>query len=163
MKADIYAYPPIEEWKWRSYDGKKIVNIDEFITEHIEDEFYIGTDSQVHGKTNTNFTTALIAYRRGTGGYIICYTQRTQDKGHMRPRLYSEAMRSLTAAYYLDTKIPQDIIINIHLDVNGNKEHKSNSCKEEIVGMIIGQGTRFRPHWKPDAWGSSKAADRKTK
>jgi hypothetical protein len=29
--------------------------------------------------------------------------------------------------------------------------------------MIMYQGTRFKPMWKPDAWGSSKAADRKTK
>jgi predicted RNase H-related nuclease YkuK (DUF458 family) len=49
------------------------------------------------------------------------------------------------------------------LDVNGSDKHKSNSCKEDIVGMIVGQGKRFLPHWKPDAWGSSKAADRKTK
>lgn len=162
MKVDIYAYPPIEDWKWKSYDGMKEVNVDKFIKEHIEDEFYIGTDSQVHGK-HTKFTTALIAYRRGTGGFIICYTQRTQEKGHMRPRLFSEAMRSLTAAYYLDTKIPPEVVINIHLDVNGSSDHKSNSCKEEIVGMIVGQGKRYRPHWKPDAWGSSSAADRKTK
>jgi predicted RNase H-related nuclease YkuK (DUF458 family) len=162
MKNDIYAYPIIEEWEWKTYDGKKTINIDSFIEDHIEDEFYIGTDSQVKGNY-TKFTTALIAYRRGTGGYIICFSQRTKDKGNMRPRLFSEAMRSLTAAYYLDLKIPKEAIINIHLDVNGNDNFKSHSCKEDIVGMIMYQGTRFKPMWKPDAWGSSKAADRKTK
>jgi len=163
MRGDIYAYPPIEDWKWRSYDGKKEVNIDDFIKDHIDDDFYIGTDSQVHGMSRTNFTTALIAYRRGTGGYIICFNQKTSDKGNMRPRLLSEAMRSLTAAYYLDSKIPKDAVITIHLDVNANTKFKSHSCKEELVGIIMSQGKRFRPVWKPDSWGSSKAADRRTK
>ena len=162
VKGDIYSFPCVEEWKWKTFDGLHNANIDKWIEDHIEDEFYIGTDSQTAKKTS-KFVTSLIAYRWGTGGCSINYIQKTQDMGNMRPRLISEAMRSLTLAYYLDTRIPSNKIINIHLDVNENEIHKSNRCKEQVVGMIMSQGVRFRPMWKPNSWASSSVADRKTK
>ena len=161
-KGDIYAFPMVDEWKWKSFDGTMNVSADDFIKEHIDDEFYIGTDSDVNGH-GAKFVTSLIAYRWGTGGCSISYIQKTPDMGNMRPRLLSEAIRSLHLAYYLDDRIPKDKIINIHLDVNANPEHKSNKCKEEAVGKFMTQGKRFRPMWKPDAWGASSVADRKTK
>lgn len=156
-KKDVYWYPPIEDWVWKSFDKSKIVSVNDFIEEHKNDDFYIGTDSNVKNK-HANFSTSLIAYRNGTGGFIIISGQRTPDKGAMRPRLLSEAMRSLQVAYFLDSKVPKETTIEIHLDVNGDPKWKSNMCKEELVGMILAQGTRFRPAWKPDAWGSNKAA-----
>ena len=163
MKKDIYYYPPIEEWKWASYDGSKKIDIDQFIADHLHDEWYIGTDSHAY-KTHgfSKFSTALIAYHRGRGGCMAFYNQRTGENGNIRPRLMSEAMRSLQLAYYLDTKIPKDAVITIHLDVNANIKYKSNQCKEELVGMIMAQGERFRPAWKPNAWGASTVADRRT-
>jgi uncharacterized protein len=156
-KKDIYWFPPVEEWVWKNFDRNKVVSVDKFIEDHRLDDFYIGTDSNIGGG-HANFNTSLIAYRNGTGGFIACYNQRTLDKGMMRPRLLSEAMRSLTLAYYLDTRIPKESVIEIHLDVNADPHYKSNMCKEELVGMILAQGERFRPMWKPEAWGANKVA-----
>ena len=35
MKKELYEYPPVEQWKWRSYDGKTEINVDDFIIELI--------------------------------------------------------------------------------------------------------------------------------
>jgi uncharacterized protein len=162
IKGDIYTFPPIEEWKWKTFDGLQNANVDNWIKDHINDDFYIGTDSQTEKKT-CKFVTSLIAYRWGTGGCSINYIQKTHDNGIMRTRLISEALRSLTLAYYLDARIPTDKLIYIHLDVNANPEHQSNTCKEQSVGMFMSNSRRFRPMWKPDAWGASSVADRRTK
>lgn len=161
IKQDIYAYPPVEEWKWRSCDGTTWVNVDEFINKHIEHEFYIGTDSHVYGKT-VKFSTALIAWNRGHGATMLDFTQKTPYGDSLRQRLLAEATRSLAMAYYLDTRIPADAIINIHLDVNPSVKYESGAWKEQLVGMIVAQGTRFRAACKPDAWAAMSAADYKT-
>lgn len=169
MKKELYEYPPVEQWKWRSYDGTKSINIDEFIASHQDCNFYIGTDSDPVGN-HTNFATCLIARLEvdghGKGGYIIVSKQRTAEKDAkklMRPRLISEAMRSLSLAYYLDTRIPPDDVIHIHLDVNPCIDFKSNQCYDQMVGMIMSQGIRFKPVCKPNSWAATKVADRKTK
>lgn len=162
MRKDLYEYPEVEKWKWVSLEGK-IIDVNQFIQEHLNDDWYIGTDSHAYKtKGFAKFSTALIAYHKGRGGNLAFYNQKTGEMGNIRPRLISEAIRSLQLAYFLDSKIPKDAIINIHLDVNGNEKFKSHQCKEEIVGMIMAQGKRFRPMWKPDAWGSSTVADRRT-
>jgi len=70
-------YKPFAEWKWRSYDGKKRVEIDDFVINHKEDMFFIGTDSQTYpSKKTTIFTTALIAYKMHKGGSIIIHKDR---------------------------------------------------------------------------------------
>lgn len=162
MRGDIYAYPEVEKWEWVSLEGKHI-NIDQFVQEHLHDDWYIGTDSHAYKtKGFCKFSTALIAYRRGRGGNLAFFNQKTGENGNIRPRLISEAMRSLQLAYYLDERIPKDAVITIHLDVNANIKYKSHQCKEELVGMIMAQGTRFRPMWKPNAWGASTVADKRT-
>lgn len=160
-KKDIYWFPPVLEWEWKNFDRTKIVSIDQFIKDHQDDEFYIGTDSKPSGRY-CQFSTSMIAYRNGTGGYISVSAQKTPDRGNMRPRLLSEAMRSLSVAYFLDGKIPKETPIQIHIDVNSDPNARSHMCKEELVGMILAQGTRFVPQWKPDAWGSTKVAHRGT-
>jgi len=70
-------------------------------------------------------------------------------------------MRSLEVAWYLDTKVKERNIIEIHLDVNSNLKWKSAQYKEELVGLIVSQG--FPAIVKPNAFGASKCADRKCK
>ena len=79
----------------------------------------------------------------------------------LRQRLLLEAMRSLEVAWYLDGVIADKNIIEVHLDVNPNIKWRSSQYKEELVGLIVGQG--FTAVIKPNAFGASKVADKKCK
>jgi predicted RNase H-related nuclease YkuK (DUF458 family) len=49
--------------------------------------------------------------------------------------------------------------IEIHLDINPEKEHKSSAIVKEAIGYI--QGTcQVTPRIKPEAWCASTIADR---
>lgn len=158
FKKDIWGYPPFVEWVWKSYDNTKVVNIDDFINLHKDAQFYIGTDSQTKEK-KCIMTTALIAYHLGKGGSIIIHNQRVPHFQALRQKLLAEAMRSLETAWYVDPKISDQIPLVIHLDVNSNLKWKSGQYRDELVGMIVGNG--FNCKAKPEAWGASKVSDRK--
>jgi len=79
----------------------------------------------------------------------------------LRQRLVMEAMRSLEVAWYIDPMITSKSIVEIHLDVNPNIKFRSGKYKEELVGMIVGNG--FLCKVKPNAVAASKCADRKCK
>lgn len=162
IKKDGRSYAPFAEWVWRSFDGKKKVDIDEFISAHKEDFFMIGTDSQNYSKNSVcKFTSALIAYRMGRGGSVIISTDKMpfMDKTRLRQRLLLEAMRSLEVAWYLDSKVNDKSIIQVHLDVNPNLKWRSSQYKEELVGLISSQG--FKYAIKPDSFAASGVADKR--
>lgn len=164
MKEYRREYAPFDEWVWKSYDGRKKVNIDEFIENHKNEVFIIGTDSQPHSKRQIcTFASVLVAYEWGRGGAIIIHRDKTpfMDKSRLRQRLLLEAMRSLEVAWYLDSKINDKSIISVHLDVNPNLKWMSSKYKEELVTLVASQG--FKYVIKPDAFGASKVADRKCK
>ena len=152
------SYKPFDEWKWRSYDGKRRVKVEEFVESHKDDFFFIGTDSQNYSKKQqTIFTTALIAYKFRHGGSIVIHRDRGRFIDALRQRLLMEAMYSLEVAWFLDSKIPKESIIGIHLDVNRNLKFKSAQYKDELVGLIVAQG--YNALIKPDAWAASSVAD----
>ena len=162
MKENKRGYAPFAEWVWKDFDGKKRVSFDDFVTNHPDCFFFIGTDSQNHNKKmQCVFTSVLIAYKMGRGGAVIMHRDRVPIMNALRQRLLMEAMRSLEVAWYLNNEITDKNIIEIHLDVNSNLKWKSAKYKEELVGLIVGQG--FNVRIKPDAFGASKCADRKCK
>jgi predicted RNase H-related nuclease YkuK (DUF458 family) len=160
MNSKKQEYEPFENWKWKTYTGKKY-DIDEFIKENNSSKFFIGTDSQNYSKKNGRcvFTTVLIAYEKGRGGKVLTHTDTKPFMSHLRQRLLIEAMRSLECAWYLSSKLPEDNVLTIHLDVNENLRYKSSKYKDELVGMVMGQG--FNAVWKPNSWASSSVADSK--
>ena len=159
-KTKGYNYPEFSEWKWRSYDGKRSVDIERFIADHKEDFFFIGTDSQNYSKKRIcAFTTVLIAYKLHKGGAVITHKDTGPYMENLRQRVLMEAMRSLELGWYLSTQVPQSSIIGIHLDVNSNLRYKSSKYKNELVGLVAAQG--FEALVKPDAWAASTVADAK--
>lgn len=153
-------WPPFSEWKWRSYDGRKSRDIDEFISEHRGDNFFIGTDSQNYSKKNEcAFMTVLIAYKLHKGGAVITHKHKVSFMDSLRQRLLMEAMLSLEVGWYLDQKVPKENILGIHLDVNRNLKFKSAKYKDELVGLVAAQG--FNALVKPDSWAASGVADKK--
>jgi predicted RNase H-related nuclease YkuK (DUF458 family) len=135
MNSKKQEYEPFENWKWKTYTGKKY-DIDEFIKENNS-----------------------IAYEKGRGGKVLTHTDTKPFMSHLRQRLLIEAMRSLECAWYLSSKLPEDNVLTIHLDVNENLRYKSSKYKDELVGMVMGQG--FNAVWKPNSWASSSVADSK--
>ena len=161
MQHKDYNYKPIEEWKWRSYDGKSVVSISEFIEEHRGDMFFIGTDSKNYSKRHICvFITALIAYKFHHGGSIIMHRDKVPFMNHLRQRLLMEAMRSLETAWFVDGKISDKSFIGVHLDVNPSLKFQSGQYKEELVGLIISQGFT-NCTIKPNAFAATFAADKK--
>lgn len=160
VKKDQWSYAPFKEWIWKSYDNSTVVSIDDFIRQHVDGEFIIGTDSQTE-KGKCALTTAFIAYHWGRGGSVIIHTQKVPEFQSLRQKLIAEAMRSLETAWYVDPKIPEESTIVIHVDVNPNVKWMSGQYRDELVGMIMAQG--FHPAIKPDSWGSSKVADKRCK
>jgi predicted RNase H-related nuclease YkuK (DUF458 family) len=157
-------YRPFSEWKWRNYDGDKVITIQDFIDSHKGCEFYIGTDSQNHAKSAKRcciFTTVLVAYQRGRGGAILMHTDKAEFIDSLRQRLLIETMRSVETAWFVNDKIPASDLISIHLDVNENIKWESTKYKEELVGLVVAQG--FKCTVKPDSWASTHCADKKTK
>lgn len=160
MKVQNRGYKPFSEWGWRNYDGDVSVEVDDFLAAHQEDFFMIGTDSQNYSnKRMCIFTTVLIAYKMGKGGAVILHKDKIPFVESLRQRLLMEAMRSLEVAWYIDSKVPSKNIIEIHLDVNANLKYKSAKYKDELIGLVAGQG--YSVLIKPNAWAASKSADRK--
>ena len=153
------AYKPIAEWKWTNYEGKRhFESLDQFVLENKDNYFFIGSDSQNYKKSRQCvFTTVVIAYTRGRGGRVALHKNKIGYMDNLRQRLLMEAMRSLEVAWYMDKLIPRESIIGIHLDVNQNLKFKSGKYKDELIGLIVGQG--FKALVKPDSWAASTVAD----
>ena len=155
-----YDYDPFDQWIWRDYDGKNKVDPKEFVESNKEKYIFIGTDSQRYSKKRlTTFTTVIIAYQMGKGGVVIMSRDKVTFMESLRQRLLMEAMRSLEAAWFVDSFISSENVITVHLDVNQDSRWESNKYKDELVGLVAGQG--FRAICKPDSWAASKVADRK--
>ena len=153
-------WPPFNEWKWRSFDGKKSRDINQFIEEHKNDSFFIGTDSQNYSKNNKcAFMTVLIAYKMHRGGAVITHKHKVPFMDSLRQRLLMEAMLSLELGWFLDRKVSKEKIIGIHLDVNRNLKFKSGQYKDELIGLVAAQG--FNALCKPDSWAASGVADKR--
>ena len=146
----------------------KFKNIKDKILKFIEDSpeekyrLVIGTDSQPKNGKGTDFVTAIIIHRVGSGG--IYFWRRSIDSSQMvlRNRIYKEAFMSLdTAQDFLSISGNDGISkydIEIHVDIGSYG--KTKDMISEIVGMIRGSG--FNVKTKPESYGASKVADRHT-
>jgi predicted RNase H-related nuclease YkuK (DUF458 family) len=175
--SNQHKYPEFKEWVWKSFsDHKKILNLEDFIIINYNKGriFHVGTDSQVYGK-KTVFATALVAHNRTQGGEIAIHKYKDlMPYPALRPRLIMEAMITLEVSWYLDQILPANGKIRLHIDVNNELQFKSGQYKEELVGMIMGQGyisyRDVKDHdnhprivfWKPDSWAAQSVADRVT-
>lgn len=176
LDKDPYVYEPLEKWVWKKYETNETLDIDEFIVRNKDCMFFIGTDSQNYPKSRKCvFTTVLIAYRMGRGGCIA----RHIDKRPLIPvealsaRLTVETQRSIEICRYLEDKLLElsfidgldednlytKNIVGISIDVNSDSKYKSGRYKDMLVGMVVAYG--FECFIKPDAWASSKVADKK--
>lgn len=174
-----YTYPDFKTWDWKSFsDLRKKIELIDFININYEKgrAFHVGTDSKVR-KNKTIFATALIAHSPKEGGVIAIHKAKEDSQPSLRLRLLMEAMRTIEVAFYLDTVLPMDAKIRLHVDVNNDVKFKSGRYREELVGMIMGQGyVSYREvraedqnnhnkivFWKPDSWAAQSVADKMTR
>ena len=157
--ATDFDFNHIAERNWRSYDGDPI-DIESFIKTYGRERLiFIGTDSQNYTCGQyTKFSTTIIMYDLGHGGIWTMATEKFRYIENLRERLLRETWVSVETALYVNNVIPSADIITIHVDVNADMRFKSGKYRDELVGMVAAQG--FDVAVKPDAWASSKVADK---
>ena len=164
MKNNYDSFP---SWKWKTFNDGTLIDPEDFIKDHMDYMFFVGTDSQNYkrrGSKHTCFTSAIVAYKMGTGGLSIIHDDKTDFIESLRQRLLMEAMRSLECAWFMDQTLSEKNAITIarpqiHLDVNTDHKHDSSRYRQELVGLITAQG--FEAVCKPYAWAASCLADRR--
>ena len=149
---------------------RKELNIDEvkaFINEQTpETKVHLGGDSerlQIDGVWYADYINVVVVHKNGKNGCrvfggIVRERDYDQQKDKPRMRLMNEVMK--TAQLYVDlADVLEDREVEIHLDINPNKEHGSSCVINEAVGYIRGM-CNIVPLVKPNAWAASYCADR---
>ena len=113
-----------------------------------------------------SYTTAIVIHIDGQHGGKLFYENstepdRTLDRKKPSMRLMTEVYKVselyLNMIDNVDSCIDKDI--ELHLDLNKNKNAKSSKIINEAIGYI--KGTCFiEPVLKPDSWCASTVADR---
>lgn len=122
----------------------------------------IGTDSLPSSSDGTDFITAIVVRRIGTGG--IYFWRKTSDDRQLvlRSRMYQEATLSLVCGQEVMDVFKKNGLakydVEIHVDIGKNGDTRDMIA--EIVGMIRGSG--FAVKIKPDSFAASHVADRHT-
>lgn len=125
-------------------------------------DIIVGTDSQKKQKNITDFVTAIVVHRIGSGGIYFWNTHADSRKRALKERIFEEATLSLMTAQKLVDLFKSNgnakIDVQIHVDV-GTKG-PTRTMIQEVVGMIRGSG--FVVKTKPDSFGATSVADRHT-
>ena len=132
-------------------------------------KIYLGCDSRVFlnekKERMVSYTTAIVIHIDGCRGGKLFHTkdiERDYSPSRKKPsvRLMSEVYK--VSGVYLDlidqvdSAIDKDI--EIHLDINVAKEHKSSAVVAEALGYIQGV-CQSNAKVKPEAWAASTVAD----
>lgn len=134
-------------------------------------KLYLGCDSIAYkaGKNSdgspiwfAKFATVLIVHINGRNGCKIFRHidhERVYDNKKNRPadRLMKEVYRT-SALYTQLIGLIDEFDIEIHLDINPDKEHGSSCVVSQATGYILGT-TGIEPKLKPEAFAASFGAD----
>jgi len=145
---------------WKDHN-KKSVDLAEFLAKYKGENRrpYIGTDSQTTGN-KTRYTTVFVYHDVGYGGTYIERTLKEDAPKSLYQQLLKETWFSITAALEV-MEIDPDIkpeLLEVHIDVNNEPEHKSSRYRGELMGMVLAQG--FKCESKPNSWAATTIADK---
>ena len=132
---------------------------------------YIGSDSVVSKRFNiksqryenwAKFAVVLVVHidnSRGCKIFSYIENERVYDSDVTKPRqrLLTEAYKSVDC-YMALVDILEHRDVEIHLDVNPDPCHASNSIAKQAIGYVKGV-TNLSPLIKPDSWAGSNSAD----
>lgn len=117
---------------------------------------YVGVDSQQHGQY-THFGLAVVIHIESSkGGKMFVEISKAERMASMRERLMKEVELAVDGAFQVIDVIDKRGFV-VHLDINPDPAHKSNSICKEAIGYVTGQG--FECALKPYSWCASHAAD----
>lgn len=148
---------------------KKTIHIEEvkdFINScSDETKVYLGTDSQRFRKDGlwyAEYATVVVVHIDGCRGCRIfgeVDIERDFDSKKDRPttRLLTEVQK-VSEMFQKLKDVLADKYVEVHIDINGKKEHNSNLVLQQAVGYVTGM-TNIKPKFKPDAWAATHAAD----
>jgi predicted RNase H-related nuclease YkuK (DUF458 family) len=143
----------------KSVSYRDIINL---VKENYNYEVFVGSDSQVHRKIKkVVYVTCIVLYQKGKGGRVFVARERERYADSLRQRLMNETYRSLQVAFDLNDLLPDNVELVIHIDVNKKRKYKSSKYRQELVGMVTGQG--FECRVKPYAWAAQGVADKFSK
>ncbi len=153
--------------KWTRLNGqaikKPIVTAVEDVLMHEKQlgnklKVYIGTDSQVYGRT-VNFATVIVFLREKKGGFMFVSKDKLVREMGLKERMILEVSRSIEVAYSLcDILDKHHIGLEVHADINTDPNFESNVALREAMGYIMAMGFEFKA--KPNAFASSSCADK---
>ena len=136
-----------------------------------DSKIYVGCDSEVvkikrKKLTKVRYSIVVVVHISGSSGAKIFGTFEVddidgeKDRWKMKPqyRLMNEVYK-VTALYHKMAEALPGKDIEIHLDLNPNKEHLSNKVVQQAIGYVKGT-TQQDALLKPDAWAASAAADK---
>lgn len=121
---------------------------------------YVGCDSRrfrAQGRWFATYTTVVVIHIDQSRGCMI-YGKRDllPDFGKVKERMMNEVMFAVDVAYKIADSVGERRF-EVHLDVNPDPKHKSNTAVKEALGYVQGMG--FTPRIKPEAPIASTAAD----
>lgn len=131
-------------------------------------KIYLGCDSEIRKNPKTDelfisYSTVVVLHIDGHKGceiYGKVETDNNLDYNLDKPilRLMGEVYR-VTELYMELQDVLKDRDVQIHLDINPNENAGSNIAYQQAVGYVKGV-CKITPVVKPDAFASSKCADR---
>jgi len=130
---------------------------------------YVGCDSRVYYNSQRirmiTYTTAIVVHIDGQHGGKLFYENATEvdknvDRKKPNLRLMTEVYKVselyLNLINHVDNCLDKDI--EIHIDINPQKEYKSSAIITEALGYIRGV-CQVDAKVKPEAWAASTVAD----
>ena len=122
-------------------------------------EIHVGCDSHFVGNV-CKFAIVVAMYEKGRGGtYFFARAKRDRSLfSNMKIRLLKEAELAIRLAELLSSLDKTDRNeISVHLDINPNKQFKSNVVFTSATSWVKSLG--YQCIVKPDSWASSWLAD----
>lgn len=131
-----------------------------------ETKIYFGCDSskfKKNGVVMVEYATVVVVHINGKNGckvFVEMSYEQDFDHDASKPfqRMFKEAEK-VTEMYLRFKDVFDGYEMAIHLDVNTKKTAGSNIAMDAAKGYVRGV-TQVEPQLKPEAWGSSYAADR---
>lgn len=131
-----------------------------------ETKVYFGCDSSRYKKGGAwwaEYSSVVVIHINGKNGckvFAEVSHERDYDGNASKPfnRMFTEAQK-VSELYNRFKDLFEDYEVAIHLDINSKKTAGSNVAMEAAKGYVRGL-TQIDPQLKPEAWGSSYAADR---
>ena len=153
---------------FKKFGGEIIPDLGEYVRDYISKypdvKVFVGCDSEQY-RNHTQYAVVVVLYHEKNGGHYIFYREKVKKIKDLFARLWREVEQVLAVGEYLEKELegfykrenPLEKLVELHIDLNPNPMHKSNSVFSVGVGTLKGHG--FRVKTKPHAWAASCSSD----